>query len=136
MLYAGWNLVRERVVRTPADRGLVDGQDEEVMAVLGSVSDSILIPMAPMTGAYQMKRMRSLVQVINHQVDPSRVLASRQRELVVVPAVSLEADERRPRLRSPGGHVEEPEGHVFVDGEFLDLGVDDVCLLGFFRERG
>jgi hypothetical protein len=39
MLYAGWNLVRERVVRTPADRGLVDGQDEEVMAVLGSVSD-------------------------------------------------------------------------------------------------
>lgn len=84
-----------------------------------------------------MKRMRSLVKVVNHEIDPDRLRPRRNRKLVAVPPLPGQADQghRRIGLRTPGCAVEEAVRHVVVPGEFLDLRVDDVRLLRFRWQR-
>lgn len=89
-----WEGVFEGVVGAPADGGFVDREDVEVVAVLGCVSFDIHKRKKTKTIShindergvtYQMKRMRSLVEVINHKIDPDWLRPRRYRKLVFVP---------------------------------------------------
>lgn len=85
-----------------------------------------------------MKRVGPFVEVIHHQVYPHRVRSCSDRELVFVPFVAGKIEEGRWRvaLRFPGGAVEEGVGDIVVFGEFLDLGVHDVSLVGVLGKGG
>lgn len=93
-------------------------------------------------GLYQMKRMSPLIQIVNHKIDPHRLLAPCPRhghsKLVLVPLLARKPDQwhRRIALRPPGRAVEEPVRNVVQARQLLDLGVDDVRLLCFWGEDG
>lgn len=54
-------------------------------------------------------------------------------ELVLVPILAREADERR-RLGAPRGAVHEAYGVLFVCGELLSLDINEDCLVYFCRD--
>jgi hypothetical protein len=85
-----------------------------------------------------MERMRPIIQIIDHKIDPDGLGASHQGQLVLIPPVSREPEQRVRgiALHLPGGSVEEAVRDVHQPGEFLDLGIHYVCLLGGGGHRG
>lgn len=67
---------------------------------------------------YQMERMRSLIKIINHKINPNRFRARRERKLIPVPFLPGKARQRDRRilLWAPGGAVEKSVRDVVVDG--------------------
>jgi hypothetical protein len=87
------------------------------------------------TWTYEMEGMRPLVKVVHDQVYPCRLGAGREGELVCIPALSGETDQWYGWviLGFPGTLVEVAFGDVVITGHFLDLSVDDLCLLDLGR---
>lgn len=65
-----------------------------------------------------MERMRSLIKIINHKINPDRFRTRRERKLIPVPFLPGEARERDRwiLLWAPGGAVEKSVRDVVVDG--------------------
>lgn len=135
-----------RVVGSPSVDGAICRQDVEVMAVLFDFPVRQPRFSFRLRNAYfgwkaqthQMKRMRSIIQIIDHEIDPDRLRPGHQGELVLVPPVPRESDQRvrRIALHLPGCPVEETVWDVHQPRQFLDFGVHEVCLLGRGGHRG
>lgn len=74
-----------------------------------------------------MKRMPPLIQIIHHKIDPHRFWSCRYRELILIPLLARQVDERVwwVGLWFVGRVVEVSCGRVFVACHARDFGVDD-----------
>lgn len=83
-----------------------------------------------------MEWMGAFVQIVHDEVYPDGTWPGSDAELILVPLFAWKLRQRNRGffLEFPGRVVEIPKGHVCVARHLLDLGIDDECLLGFFRD--